>query len=66
MVSKYSSSPSTNQQWTAVSDGNTVLIQNRATGLYLDSMGRTADGSDLAQYSRSSSTDQQWQIVEAD
>ncbi|WP_233532389.1 RICIN domain-containing protein [Paenibacillus alkalitolerans] len=35
----------------------------RATGLYLDGMGRTANGSDAAQWSGSSSNNQQWQIV---
>ena len=64
-VGQYSDTNSTSQQWTAVSDGNNVLIQNRATGLYIDGMGRTANGSDLGQYSHSNSTNQQWQIVEA-
>ena len=65
MSGQYSGTNSTNQRWTAVSDGNTVLIQNRATGMYLDGMGHTADGSDLGQYSHSNSTNQQWQLVRA-
>ncbi len=40
-----------------------VEIQNRATGLYLDGMGRTADGSVAGQWSHSGSSNQQWLIV---
>ncbi len=40
-----------------------VKLQNRATGLYLDGVGRTANGSDAGQWSGSSSYNQQWQIV---
>ena len=38
---------------------------HRATGLYVDGMGRTASGSDLGQWSNSNSTNQQWQLVSA-
>jgi endoglucanase len=39
-----------------------VSLRNRATGLYLDGMGRTANGADAAQWGGSSSTNQQWRI----
>lgn len=35
-------------------------IQNRATGLYLDGMGRTGDGSDLGQYANTNSENAHW------
>jgi Ricin-type beta-trefoil lectin domain-like len=60
---QYSSSGSTNQQWTIVADGSYVEIQNLATGLYLDGMGRTGNGADLGQYSGSGSSNQQWTEV---
>ena len=60
---QYSSTGSTNQQWTIVPDGTNVEIQNVATGLYLDGMGRTTNGADLGQYSGSGSTNQQWTEV---
>jgi hypothetical protein len=60
---QYSSSGSTNQQWTIVPDGTKVTIQNVATGLYLDGMGRTTVGADLGQYSSTGSTNQQWTEV---
>lgn len=41
----------------------TVKIQNASTGLYIDGMGRTANGSNAGQWSNSSSYNQQW-IVE--
>jgi len=39
-----------------------VKIQNRATGLYIDGMGRTSDGSNAGQWGSSSSDNQQWVI----
>lgn len=39
--------------------------RNRVTGLYVDGMGRTANGSAVGQWSDSNSTDQQWQFVPA-
>ena len=36
------------------------MIQNRATGLYLDGMGRTSNGSVCGQWSNSGSANQQW------
>jgi len=62
---QYSSSTSSNQQWTEVTAAGNTRFQNRATGLYLDGMGRTADGSDLGQYAGSTSTNQQWTLVSA-
>ena len=62
-ATQYSSSGSTNQQWTIVPDGANVQIQNVATGLYLDGMGRTTNGADLGQYSGSGSSNQQWTEV---
>lgn len=38
-------------------------FQNRATGLYIDGMGDTANGSDCNQWSGDSSYNQQWAIV---
>ncbi|TCO10691.1 glycoside hydrolase family 11 protein [Natronoflexus pectinivorans] len=35
-------------------------IQNRATGLFLDGMGRTSDGSDLGQYANTNHQNAQW------
>jgi Cellulase (glycosyl hydrolase family 5)/Ricin-type beta-trefoil lectin domain-like/Secretion system C-terminal sorting domain len=37
-----------------------VSIQNKATGLYIDGMGRTTDGSNAGQWSSSTSNNQQW------
>ena len=54
---------STNQQWTVVPDGANVQIQNVATGMYLDGMGRTTSGSTVGQYSGSGGTNQQWKVV---
>jgi Ricin-type beta-trefoil lectin domain-like/Cellulase (glycosyl hydrolase family 5) len=42
--------------------GSTVRLENVATGLYMDGMGRTSNGSDAGQYSSSGSTNQQWVI----
>ncbi len=36
------------------------MIKNRATGLYLDGMGRTSNGSICGQWASSGSTNQQW------
>lgn len=41
---------------------NGIKIKNVATGLYLDGMGRTADGSNVGQYGNSSGDNQQWAI----
>lgn len=40
-----------------------VKLQNRATGQFLDGMGRTTNGDDAGQWSSSGSANQQWQIV---
>ena len=57
---QWSSSGSTNQEWTIVPAGSYVEIENEATGLFLDGMGRTSNGSDLGQWSGSGSNNQQW------
>lgn len=45
-----------------VTDGSYVRVQNRATGLFLDGMGRTANGSAAGQWSDTNSTNQQWTV----
>ena len=40
-----------------------VRIENHATGLYIDGMGRTSNGSNAGQWSDSNSNNQQWTIV---
>jgi hypothetical protein len=37
-----------------------VTIQNKATGLYIDGMGRTSNGSNAGQWSNSGSSNQKW------
>ena len=44
---------------------NGAAAGHRATGFYLDGMGRTANGADLGQYGDSNSTNQQWKIIPA-
>ncbi|HEX7056181.1 MAG TPA: glycosyl hydrolase 53 family protein [Bacilli bacterium] len=39
-----------------------VKLKNRASGLYIDGMGRTANGDNVGQWSNSSSYNQQWII----
>ncbi|UUZ93491.1 cellulase family glycosylhydrolase [Paenibacillus sp. P25] len=39
---------------------NTYKMKNVTTGMFIDGMGRTADGSNAGQWSSSSSTNQQW------
>jgi hypothetical protein len=48
-----------------VTDADNVRIRNSSTGEYLDGMGRTGSGADLAQYGDSSSVNQRWRIVAA-
>ncbi|MCL6590540.1 MAG: RICIN domain-containing protein, partial [Firmicutes bacterium] len=55
-------SSSYNQQWAQETMGSYVRFKNRATGLYLDGMGSTANGSNLCQWGNSGSANQQWQI----
>jgi hypothetical protein len=43
--------------------GSYVRFRNAATGLYIDGMGSTANGSDACQWGDSNSTNQQWTIV---
>ena len=42
-----------------------VTIGTRGTGLYVDGMGRTANGADLGQYGDTNAANQQWTIVAA-
>jgi len=42
------------------SGSGNVSIQNRATGLYIDGMGRNSNGSNVGQWSGSSSNNQKW------
>ena len=60
---QYASSTSVNQQWSVLTDANNVRLRNRATGLYLDGMGRTANGASVGQYGDSTSANQRWKIV---
>jgi alpha-D-xyloside xylohydrolase len=43
--------------------GSYVRFRNAATGLYIDGMGSTSNGSNACQWSDSNSTNQQWAIV---
>jgi hypothetical protein len=43
--------------------GSNVRFRNVVTGLYIDGMGSTANGSNACQWSNSGSTNQQWTIV---
>lgn len=52
--------------WLGALANGTYKIQNRASGLYLDNMGYTTDGSNVCQYSSSSSSNQLWQITYVD
>ncbi|MFF3373977.1 RICIN domain-containing protein [Streptomyces sp. NPDC002680] len=49
----------------AVGAGGTsyLKLQNRSTGLYVDGVGRTADGSAVGQWTGGSTTNQEWSIV---
>jgi hypothetical protein len=44
-------------------DGSYVRFRNAATGLYIDGMGSTANGSNACQWSDNDSTNQQWTII---
>jgi len=46
--------------WGQTSTSSYVKIQNKATGLFIDGMGRTSNGSNAGQWSNSSSYNQQW------
>lgn len=53
------------QEWAIVGSAGYVRIQNRASGLFLDGMGRTSNGSELGQYVGDTSTNQQCALVSA-
>jgi hypothetical protein len=38
-------------------------LKNRTTGLFLDGMGRTANGSVVGMWSNSSNYNQQWEVI---
>jgi len=42
-----------------------VRIRNNATGLYIDGMGSTSNGSNACQWSDSNSNNQQWKIIKS-
>jgi len=46
-------------------DSNNVTMQNRATWLYIDGMGRNSNGSNPGQWSGSGSNSQKWTIETA-
>ena len=43
--------------------GTYVRVRNQGSGLYLDGMGRTANGSAVGQYPSGTSANQQWSVV---
>lgn len=45
--------------------GQYVQLQNRATGLFLDGMGRTVSGDACGQWANTSSLNAQWEIIDA-
>ncbi len=54
-----------NVNWIKFNGGSSAIkIRNRSTGMYIDGMGRTSNGSNAGQWSNSSSTNQQW-VLEA-
>ncbi|WP_159441951.1 family 43 glycosylhydrolase [Clostridium sp. Marseille-P2415] len=63
---QYASGTSENQQWIIEpagllgTNGGCVTIRNRATGLFLDGMGRTASGSVCGQYAATYVNNQLW------
>jgi len=44
--------------------GSYVQLQNRATGLFLDGLGRTSNGAACGQYANTSSQNAQWELVD--
>jgi len=50
---------------TSVSTNSYIRFRNVATGLYIDGMGSTANGSNVCQWSGSGSNNQQWKIIES-
>ena len=58
----YTGAPDIGVHETNVAGGTFIKLLNRSTSLYLDGMGRTANGDTLAQWSSSGSFNQQWVI----
>ncbi|MBB3187365.1 RICIN domain-containing protein [Microbacter margulisiae] len=52
--------------WLGAKANGTYKLQNRATGLYLDSYGLTTSPSNVYQYTSSSSLNQNWEITYVD
>ena len=46
-----------------ITAGGYTQFRNRGTGLLLDGMGSTANGSDLGQYANTTSNNAQWQLI---
>lgn len=59
---RVSGSSETSPQTTA-SEGSYIRLCNVATGLYMDGMGSTSNGSNVCQWSNSNSNNQQWIMV---
>jgi len=55
--------PTTTANPTTTPGSSYVRIQNSATGLYIDGMGSTSNGSNACQWSDSNSTNQQWKML---
>jgi hypothetical protein len=50
---------------TMITTNSYIRFRNVATGLYIDGMGATANGSNVCQWSGSGSNNQQWKIIES-
>jgi hypothetical protein len=64
-----SAASSSHTQWESVGLGSGTTyykLRNRATNLFVDGTGRTADGSNCGQYASSTSNNQQWGFEAAD
>jgi len=55
--------PTTSASTTPTPEDSYVRFRNVATGLYIDGMGSTSNGSNACQWSNSDSNNQQWKIV---
>jgi hypothetical protein len=51
------------EQWVVENTGSYVRFRNAATGMYLDGLGQTANGSAPGERAGSSATSQQWTVV---
>ena len=62
-LNRYSGVPRARVILDGTSGGNYVRFKNPVTGLYLDGMGRTSNGSDVGQQAGSTATSQQWSVL---